>query len=115
MRGRVRLSTDCSQIKLVFRIPPDRPTPAFSPTYNLSPTDPMPYRLDVAHFMTRLGIAMAARAAPGRPQGGDRLPIFHNTDFCGKRPVPARNSHKTDRSCFRHPSLAQAQEESGFV
>ena len=42
MCGRARLSTDFSQIKIAFRIPPDRPTPNFAPTYNLAPTDPIP-------------------------------------------------------------------------
>lgn len=42
MCGRARLSTDFSQIRIVFRIPPARPTPNFAPTYNLAPTDPIP-------------------------------------------------------------------------
>jgi putative SOS response-associated peptidase YedK len=42
MCGRARLSTDFSQIKIAFRIPPGRPTPNFAPTYNLAPTDPIP-------------------------------------------------------------------------
>jgi hypothetical protein len=42
MCGRARLSTDFSEIKLVFGIPPDRPTPNFAPTWNLAPTDPIP-------------------------------------------------------------------------
>jgi hypothetical protein len=36
MCGRAKLSTDFSQIRLVFRIPPERPTP------NFAPTDPVP-------------------------------------------------------------------------
>ena len=39
MCGRVRLS---SQIKLVFSIPPHRPTPNFPPSWNVAPTDPLP-------------------------------------------------------------------------
>jgi putative SOS response-associated peptidase YedK len=42
MCGRARLSTDFNQIKIVFRIPPERPTPNYAPTYNLAPTDPIP-------------------------------------------------------------------------
>ncbi len=42
MCGRARLSTDFSQIRIAFRIPPERPTPNFAPTYNLAPTDPIP-------------------------------------------------------------------------
>jgi putative SOS response-associated peptidase YedK len=42
MCGRARLSTDFSEIRIAFRIPPERPTPNFAPTYNLAPTDPIP-------------------------------------------------------------------------
>ena len=41
MCGRVRLSSDVSEIKLVFSIPPHRPTP-FPPSWNVAPTDPLP-------------------------------------------------------------------------
>lgn len=42
MYGRARLSTDFSEIRIAFRIPPERPTPNFAPTWNLAPTDPIP-------------------------------------------------------------------------
>jgi putative SOS response-associated peptidase YedK len=42
MCGRARLSSDVSEIKLVFSIPPGQPTPNFPPTWNLAPTDPLP-------------------------------------------------------------------------
>jgi putative SOS response-associated peptidase YedK len=42
MCGRVRLSSDVSEIKLVFSIPPDRPTPNFAPSWNAAPTDQLP-------------------------------------------------------------------------
>ncbi len=42
MCGRFRLSSDVSEIKLVFSIPPHRPTPNFAPSWNLAPTDPVP-------------------------------------------------------------------------
>ena len=42
MCGRVRLSSDVSEIKLVFSIPPHRPTPNLAPSWNLAPTDPVP-------------------------------------------------------------------------
>jgi hypothetical protein len=40
--GRVRLSSDVSEIKLVFSIPPHRPTPNIAPSWNVAPTDPPP-------------------------------------------------------------------------
>ena len=42
MCGRARLSSDVSEIKLVFSIPPHRPTPNFPPSWNVAPTDPLP-------------------------------------------------------------------------
>jgi putative SOS response-associated peptidase YedK len=42
MCGRVRLSSDVSEIKLVFSIPPHRLTPNFPPSWNVAPTDPLP-------------------------------------------------------------------------
>jgi putative SOS response-associated peptidase YedK len=42
MCGRARLSSDVSEIKLVFSIPPEQPTLNFPPTWNLAPTDPLP-------------------------------------------------------------------------
>ena len=48
MCGRARLSSDVSEIKLVFSIPPSRPTPNFGPGWNVAPTDPLPVvRYDV--------------------------------------------------------------------
>jgi putative SOS response-associated peptidase YedK len=42
MCGRAHLSSDVSEIKLVFSIPPHRPTPNFPPSWNVAPTDPLP-------------------------------------------------------------------------
>jgi putative SOS response-associated peptidase YedK len=42
MCGRARLSSDVSEIKIAFGIPPERPTPNIPPSWNLAPTDPSP-------------------------------------------------------------------------
>ena len=42
MCGRARLSSDVSEIKLAFSIPPERPTPNIAPSWNEAPTDPLP-------------------------------------------------------------------------
>src|SRR5437763_3116697 len=48
MCGRVRVSSDVSEIKLVFSIPPHRPIPNVAPSWNAAPTDSLPVvRYDV--------------------------------------------------------------------
>jgi putative SOS response-associated peptidase YedK len=42
MCGSARLSSGVSEIKLVFRIPSERPTPNIGPSWNVAPTDPLP-------------------------------------------------------------------------
>jgi putative SOS response-associated peptidase YedK len=42
MCGRARLSSDVSEIRIAFRIPPERPTPNVAPSWNVAPTDPLP-------------------------------------------------------------------------
>jgi putative SOS response-associated peptidase YedK len=51
MCGRVRLSSDVSEIKLVLSIPPHRPTPNFPPSWNVAPTDSLP----VVRYDTKVG------------------------------------------------------------
>jgi putative SOS response-associated peptidase YedK len=40
--GGARLSSDVSEIKIAFGIPPERPTPNFAASWNVAPTDPLP-------------------------------------------------------------------------
>lgn len=42
MCGRVRLSSDVSEIKLVFSTSPHRPPPNIVQSWNVAPTDPLP-------------------------------------------------------------------------
>jgi putative SOS response-associated peptidase YedK len=42
MCGRARLSSDLSEIKVAFRIPPERPSPNFAASWNVAPTDLVP-------------------------------------------------------------------------
>jgi hypothetical protein len=44
--GRARLSSDVSEIKLVFSIPPHRPTLNIAPSWNEAPTRAIKARLD---------------------------------------------------------------------
>jgi putative SOS response-associated peptidase YedK len=57
MCGRARLSSDVSEIKVAFRIPPDRPTPNFAASWNVAPTDPLPVvRYDAKERQRSLGV-----------------------------------------------------------
>ena len=42
MCGRARLSSDVSEIKLVFSIPPERPAPNIPANWNAAPTEDLP-------------------------------------------------------------------------
>lgn len=42
MCGRAKLETDVSQLKILFRIPPEYPTPNFAPNWNVAPTQSVP-------------------------------------------------------------------------
>jgi putative SOS response-associated peptidase YedK len=42
MCGRARQSSDVSEIKIAFGIPPERPPPNFPPSWTVAPTDPLP-------------------------------------------------------------------------
>ena len=42
MCGRAKLETDVSELKIAFRIPPERPTPNFAPNWNVAPTQTLP-------------------------------------------------------------------------
>jgi putative SOS response-associated peptidase YedK len=51
MCGRARLSSDVSEIKLAFSIPPERPAPNVAPSWNVAPTDPLP----IVHYDAKAG------------------------------------------------------------
>lgn len=57
MCGRARLSSDVSEIKLVFSIPPEQPAPNFAASWNVAPTDPLPVvRWDAREGARRLEV-----------------------------------------------------------
>jgi putative SOS response-associated peptidase YedK len=58
MCGRARLSSDVSEIKIAFRIPPERPARNFAASWNVAPTDPLPIvRFDAKAHERSLDIA----------------------------------------------------------
>ena len=62
MCGRARLSSDVSEVKLVFSIPPDRPIPNFPPSWNVAPTDSLPVvRYDLKAIDRSAGLIAPSR------------------------------------------------------
>ena len=57
MCGRAGLSSDVSEIKIVFGIPPERPPPHFAASWNVAPTDPLP----IVHYDLGAGDWLALR------------------------------------------------------
>ena len=55
MCGRARLSSDVSEIKLVFSIPPERPAPNIPANWNAAPTEDLP----VVRYDPRAGSAVS--------------------------------------------------------
>jgi hypothetical protein len=68
--GRGRLSSDVSEIKMMFSIP-HRPTPNFAPSWNVAPTDPLPVvRFDAkAGERSRMCCGGAGAVLGQRPHG----------------------------------------------
>src|SRR5437660_1345959 len=64
MCGRARLSSDVSEIKIAFGIPPERPTPNIAPSWNLAPTDPAPIVYFDAKVHTRMPAVLKPEAWP---------------------------------------------------
>src|SRR5262245_57891852 len=57
MCGRARLSSDVSELNLVFSVPPDRPTPNLPANWNAAPTEDLPVvRHDPRGGMRRLDV-----------------------------------------------------------
>jgi putative SOS response-associated peptidase YedK len=110
MCGRARLSSDVSKIKLVFSIPPHRPTPNIAPSWNVAPTDPLPVvrydrktgerSLDILRWGLVPFWAKDIRPAPD----GDGRPIGNAALACRREGTQLRDHHNlTERDVHRGP------------
>jgi hypothetical protein len=62
MCGRVRLSSDYSEIKIKLRFAPDAPAPNYAPDWNKPPTEPMLVAVLAPQYRTR-GLIVVSRLA----------------------------------------------------
>ena len=106
--GRVRLSSDVSEIKLVFSTPPHRPTPNFAASWNAAPTDQLP----IVRFDTRAGersldlarwglvpyrakdIKVGFANINAKAEGIESKPAFREAFQCRRCLLPANNFYE---------------------
>jgi putative SOS response-associated peptidase YedK len=85
MCGRARLSSDVSEIKIAFGIPPERPAPNFAPSWNVAPTDPLPVvRYDILDGQRSLEV-MRWGLIPYLGQGHQNRLLLHQRPSRGDR------------------------------
>jgi putative SOS response-associated peptidase YedK len=108
MCGRVRLSSDVSEIKLVFSIPAHRPTLNFPPSWNAAPTDLLPVvRYDrragersldlllwglIPHWAKDSNVGFANINA--KAEGIENRPAFREAFQCRRCLVPVDNFYE---------------------
>jgi putative SOS response-associated peptidase YedK len=129
MCGRVRLSSDVSEIKLVFSIPPDRPTPNFPPSWNVAPTDSVPVvRYDTkadqrSLDMLRWGlipywakdIKVGFANINAKAEGIDSKPAFRKAFERRRCLVPADNFYEWKKTATGKQPYALALADRGIM
>jgi putative SOS response-associated peptidase YedK len=95
MCGRARLSSDVSEIKIAFGIPPERPTPNFAASWNVAPTDPLP----VVRHDTR------DRQRSLEVMRWGLIPYWAKDDKIGFSTINARAEEVDTKPAFREPFL----------
>jgi putative SOS response-associated peptidase YedK len=129
MCGRVRLSSDVSEIKLVFSIPPYRPTPNFPPSWNVAPTDSLPVvRYDAkgdqrSLDMLRWGlipywakdIKIGFANINAKAEGIDRKPAFRDAFQRRRCLVPADNFYEWKKTDTGKQPYALALADRGIM
>jgi putative SOS response-associated peptidase YedK len=126
MCGRVRMSSDVSEIKLVFSIPPERPTPNFPPSWNVAPTDSLPVvRYDTkaeqrSLDMLRWGlipywakdVKVGFSNINAKAEGIDSKPAFRKSFERRRCLVPADNFYECKKNRDREAALCAGARRS---
>jgi putative SOS response-associated peptidase YedK len=129
MCGRVRLSSDVSEIKLAFSIPPERPTPNFPPSWNVAPTDTLP----VVRYDTKAGqrtldmlrwglvpywakdIKVGFSNINAKAEGIDSKPAFRKSFERRRCLVPADNFYEWKKTANGKQPYALALADRGIM
>jgi putative SOS response-associated peptidase YedK len=129
MCGRVRLSSDVSEIKLVFSIAPHRPTPNIAPSWNVAPTDPLPVvRYDAKARRAQFGCdALGARTLLGqdikvgfaninaKAEGIESKPAFREAFQRRRCLVPVDNFYEWKKTAGGKQPCAIALADQGLM
>jgi putative SOS response-associated peptidase YedK len=129
MCGRVRLSSDVSEIKLVFSIPPERPTPNFPPSWNVAPTDTLPaVRYDTKTEQRSLDllrwglipywakdIRVGFSNINAKAEGIDSKPAFRKSFERRRCLVPADNFYEWKKTATGKQPYALALADRGIM
>ena len=129
MCGRARLSPDVSEIKVAFRIPPERPTPNFAASWNVAPTDPLPVvRYDAKEHQRSLDI-MRWGLVPfwakdikvgfsninAKAEGIENRPAFHDAFERRRCIVPVNNFYEWKKTATGKQPYAVALADAGLM
>jgi putative SOS response-associated peptidase YedK len=129
MCGRVRLSSDVSEIKLVFSIPAHRPTPNFAPSWNAAPTDLLPVvRYDrragersldllrwglIPHWAKDINVGFANINA--KAEGIENRPAFRDAFERRRCLVPVDNFYEWKKTATGKQPCAVAVADRGLM
>jgi putative SOS response-associated peptidase YedK len=124
MCGRARLSSDVSEIKIAFGIPPDeRLAPNFGASWNVAPTDPLPIvRFDAKEKQRTLEImrwglipywAKDIKIGSARAEEVDTKPAFREAFAQRRCLVPLDNFYEWQKTATGKQPYAVALKAAG--
>ena len=129
MCGRARLSSDVSEIKIAFGIPPQRPTPNFAASWNVAATDPLPVvRYDAKEHQRSLevmrwglvpfwakDIKVGFANINAKAEGIENKPAFREAFRQRRCLVPVDNFYRMEEGRRRQAALRDRLKGGGLM